>query len=471
MSDIDTRTMALSARAASRHLRTLPASVRVSILNEIADSIVRQESEILAENAKDLAASSSLPPAMAQRLGLKPEKLQALVAGVRQMASAEDPLGRVLRRTELAPGLELRQETVPIGVLLVIFEARPDALIQVASLSIQSGNGLLLKGGREALYSNRILHRIVIDAVSSQGVNPGLIGLVESRDTVESLLKHDDVIDLVIPRGSGEMVRHIQSSTRIPVLGHADGVCHVFLPSPVSDEAMAVRIVVDSKTDYPAACNAMETLLLTIEVAKSEYGAKVIAALREKGVVLHKGPRAAALALPLFEDMELNPNLSTEYSDLAATVEIVGDVREAIEHINKYGSGHTDAIVTDDAHLAAVFQAGVDSACAFHNASTRCAMGNSVDTTPFICNANACSSPIIDLRMGTASAWARKWALQRDGFTRAGPLGWRASSQQNGSCVARAMSLLNSRREDTLTRRCLLTRRRLHIKQCCGVAV
>ncbi len=366
---------AVRARAAARHLRDLSSEKRAEVLRRVARALLERSEEILAANAEDvqegerLVAQGRMSAALAARLALSPRKLQTLADGLRALAEAEEPVGRVLARTELAPGLELERVTSPLGVLLVIFESRPDALPQVAGLALRSANALVLKGGSEATRSNRVLHRVITDALQPD-LPPEVIALVEGREAVAELLGLDGVIDLVIPRGSGQMVRQIQASTRIPVLGHADGVCHVYVDA-AADPDMARAIVVDSKCDYPAACNAMETLLLHEALVRDGgAGASILDALRERGVALFGGPRAAeVLDLPPAHD------LHHEYGDLAATVEIVDGVEQAIEHVAAYGSGHTDCIVTEDPAAARRFLDAVDSACVFHNASTRFADG------------------------------------------------------------------------------------------------
>lgn len=366
------REMAVEARLAGRVLSRLSSTARRRAIERVASALERRAEEILAVNAEDVAdgraavAAGTLSASLAKRLVLDEAKLGDLVRGIRAIASAGDPLGRVVRQTELAEGLMLRQETSPLGVLLVIFESRPDALPQVAALALSSGNGLVLKGGKEARRSNRILHRVITEALAPD-VPAGVIGLVETRADVGELLALDDVIDLVIPRGSNAMVRHIQAHTRIPVMGHADGICHVYVDA-TADLDMAVGIVVDSKTDYPAACNAMETLLVHRQLVASGGLKRLMDALAGAGVVLHQAP-GADLGLP---DA---PALRHEYSDLAATVVVVDHVGAAVDHIHAHGSGHTESIVANDAGVAHQFLEAVDSACVFHNASTRFADG------------------------------------------------------------------------------------------------
>lgn len=362
---------ARAAPGAGLALATLDGEARSALLRRMAAALEDRRGEILEANRADVeearvaVEAGSLSAALAARLELSDRKLAGLAAGLRQLADAGDPLGRVLRHTELAPGLVLRQTTAPLGVLLVIFESRPDALPQIAGLALRSGNALLLKGGREAGRSNRALHRVLIEALD--GVPPAVLGLVETREAIGDLLAMDAHIDLVIPRGSGELVRHVQSHTRIPVLGHADGVCHVYVDA-AADLERARSIVLDSKTDYPAACNALETLLVHRALVDDGRLDRILGDLRAAGVDLYRGPHGPA-------DLPEAPSLSHEYGDLAATVEVVDDVLAAIAHINRYGSGHTDAIVTSDAAVARTFLDRVDSACVFHDASTRFADG------------------------------------------------------------------------------------------------
>lgn len=359
--------MAVHARAASRHLQALTTEQRVAVLNRIADAIEQQESSIMAENAKDVeAATGKISDSLLQRLILKPNKIAQLADGIRAIGRQEEPIGHLLSRTELADGLVLDKVTSPIGVLLIIFEARPDALPQIAALAIRSGNGLLLKGGKEATNSNAILHKIIVESMAevAPSVGKDVIGLVTSRDEIDALLKLNDVIDLVIPRGSNQLVSYIQQNTKIPVLGHADGICHIYVDA-AADDAMARKICVDSKIDYPAACNAVETIL----VHESLVGTRLdglLTALKEAGVTVHGGKRSAeALGLPPA------PSIRHEYSSMDVTLELVSSMDEAIDYIHTNGSGHTESIITSDENSAASFLRRVDSACVFHNASTR----------------------------------------------------------------------------------------------------
>jgi len=330
---------------------------------------------ILEANGRDIKAfetSKKHTPAMAARLVFSPKKITGVADGLRALSNQPDPLGRTRRHVEIAPGLNLMQETVPIGVLLVIFESRPDVLPQVAGLSIASGNGVLLKGGREAQHTNAVLHATLCDAVyrgSAGRVSPAVLGLVEGRDEIAALLKLHKDIDLVIPRGSNDMVQSIMRSTRIPTLGHADGICHMYI-DVAADLVKATQLVIDSKCDYPAACNALETLLVHSDLVPSGAAARLVAAAQAAGVTVYGGPRAAeALGLPAAQ------SLRVEYGELAMAVEIVDGVVQAIDHVNAHGSGHTDVVVTEDAEVAEHFLRGVDSADVFHNCSSRFADG------------------------------------------------------------------------------------------------
>lgn len=362
--------MALAARSASRGLQALSSADRAAVMHRVADALVANEAEILSENLLDIAESekNNVDSALLNRLKLKDGKIAQLAQGVRSLADMEEPIGRCLRHTQVADGLVLKQVTSPLGVLLIIFESRPDALPQICSLAIRSGNGLLLKGGKEAMRSNVILHRIITEALAP-AVNPGLIGLVTSREGIDGLLKLNHVIDLVIPRGSNQLVEYIQANTRIPVMGHADGVCHVYIDEKC-DMEKAVKIAVDSKVDYPAACNALETLLVHKSLQNDGRLDRILTALKDAGVELFGGVNSAtALGLPPC----VNPK--HEYGILACTVEVVDTLEAAIDHVHKYGSSHTECIVTEEQDTAEKWLSGVDSACVLHNASTRFADG------------------------------------------------------------------------------------------------
>ena len=364
--------LAHGVRAAQRKLGGASGGVRSNVLTRLSALLAEREPALLEANHRDLetARQSALAAPLLNRLALSPGKLSTLRQGIEQLASQQDPVGRAQRRTELDENLILTQVTSPLGVLLVIFESRPDAVIQIGSLALRTGNGVLLKGGSEALHSNRALADCLRDALAGEGLDADAVALVESRDEVGALLELDELIDVVIPRGSGQLVRSIQSSTRIPVLGHAEGICHLYLDD-AADPGMAVRLAVDGKCDYPAACNATETLLVHRDFLPAL--AKVGEALLEPGVLLKADERARA-HLPAAEPAS-EADWATEWGDLTLGVRTVDDLGAAVDHIHRYGSGHTEAIVTEDSAAAARFLREVDAASVFVNASTRFADG------------------------------------------------------------------------------------------------
>jgi delta-1-pyrroline-5-carboxylate synthetase len=367
--------LAQEARLAARTLAQLGYEERREVLDAMAGALEENATEIIRANEQDVKAFATSPKhssAMAARLVLSQKKLKGVADGIRALARQPNPLGRTKRHVEIAEGLTLLQETVPIGVLLVIFESRPDVLPQVAALSVASGNGVLLKGGKEAAKTNAVLHRTLQRAIteSTRGrVGEGVLGLVGGREEIAELLKLHKDIDLVIPRGSNDLVQHVMRSTRIPTLGHADGICHMFVDK-AADLAKAAPLLVDAKTDYPAACNALETLLIHDDLVGNGGAKRLIDAAKAAGVALYGGPRArATLGLPPATSMHV------EYGDLAMAIELVPDVFGAIDHINAHGSGHTDVIVTEDPEAAETFLRAVDSAGVFHNCSSRFADG------------------------------------------------------------------------------------------------
>lgn len=366
--------LAENARLGSRVMQNLSASDRALCVNTLADLLISKQPQILEANAKDLdeAKKSGLAKPLLSRLSLTPSKLESLAVGLKQIADdSHRNVGRVLRRTKLADGLELKQVTVPIGVLLVIFESRPDSLPQVAALAMASGNGLLLKGGKEAAHSNKALMELVKEALATVGAQ-NAISLVSTREEISDLLSMDQHIDLIIPRGSSELVRGIQEkSQHIPVMGHAEGICHVYVDKDANLEK-ALKIIRDSKCDYPAACNAMETLLIHEDLLSGSFFADVCNMLKREGVKINSGPKLNQL---LTFGPPQAKSLKFEYGALECSIEVVKDLEEAIDHVHAFGSGHTDVIVTENASSARYFQSHVDSACVFHNASSRFADG------------------------------------------------------------------------------------------------
>ncbi|CAK9323290.1 unnamed protein product [Citrullus colocynthis] len=364
--EVSAREMAVSARESSRQLQALKSEDRRKILLDVADALEDNENMIMAENSADIKAAeeAGYEKSLISRLALKPGKIKLLANSIRKLADMEEPIGRILKRSELASNLVLENVSCSLGVLLIVFESRPDALVQIAALAIRSGNGLLLKGGKEARRSNAALHKVITSAIPDT-VGEKLIGLVTSREEIPDLLKLDDVIDLVIPRGSNKLVSQIKESTKIPVLGHSDGICHVYVDKS-ADIEMAKRIVSDAKVDYPAACNAMETLLVHKDLASNGGLIELVTELRKEGVTLYGGKQASAL-LKIKEASSFHH----EYNSLTCTVEIVDDIFAAIDHIHQHGSSHTDCIITEDQEVAEIFLNQVDSAAVFHNASTR----------------------------------------------------------------------------------------------------
>ena len=368
----DPAALARAVRSAQRSLGSAPGATRTAVLRRAARLLADREEAVLAANARDLDAArhDGLAAPLLARLALSPAKLATLREGLEQLAAQPDPLGAELRRTELDEGLVLSQVRSPIGVLLVVFESRPDAAVQIGSLALRSGNGVILKGGSEAAESNRALVACLRDALAGEGLPPAAVSAVEGREAVGELLALDGEIDLVIPRGSGELVRAIQRATRIPVLGHAEGVCHLYLDRGADPET-ARRLAVDSKCDYPAACNAVETLLVHRDFLP--HLPAVGEALAAAGVELRADAEALA-ALPGARPAAPD-DFGREFGDLVLAVRTVGSLEEAVEHVHAHGSAHTDAIVTEDTEAAERFLAAVDSASVFHNASTRFADG------------------------------------------------------------------------------------------------
>ncbi len=346
-----TRQQAEQARKAFLKLST--TADRTAILNEVAAALEQNSAAIFEANKKDLSeAKGSITEPLYKRLILNESKLRDVVLGIRQLAQMNDPLGRVLEETQLDEGLTLRKVQTPIGVIATIYESRPDAGPQIATLAIRTGNAVLLKGGREAAATNAAIVDIIRRVLEKHGVTDA-VQMVSTREEIAELLKMDDLISLVIPRGSNEMVRSIQNSTRIPVLGHADGVCHVYIDE-FADTEKAIKIAVDSKAQYPAVCNAAETLLVHTGFPGRE---KVLKALSAAGVELR------------------DSGFGSEYLDLIMNVKIVNTLDDAIDHIHRYGSRHTDSIVTENKSNAERFLNEVDSAGVYWNASTRFADG------------------------------------------------------------------------------------------------
>ena len=375
MSNAATREVAKRAREASFSLAASPAALRNGALLAAADALEARAQEIFDANRRDMDAAqeSGLAAPVLKRLKFDENKLRDVCMGLRDLAKMEDPIGKVQLKTELAEGMVLQRVACPMGVVGVIFEARPDALVQIAGLCLKSGNAVLLKGGREALRSNEILFETMEKAAVAVGLPEGFMGLLTSREEVSQMLAMDDLIDLIIPRGSNAFVRYIMDNSRIPVLGHSDGVCHLYLDA-ACDAQMAARIAVDAKTQYVAACNSIETLLVHKEAAQGALPV-VAAALHTAGVRLRADARAQALMPGISCEAAEESDWTAEYSDYVLAVKVVDSIEEAIAHINHYGSHHTDAIVTNDEQAAAKFASLVDSAGVYRNCSRRFADG------------------------------------------------------------------------------------------------
>lgn len=374
------RETARRAKAASRLLATLPATRRNEVLYAAADEIEARRDEILAGNEFDCRAAAQeleagrMSRALFERLRTSERGIAQMAAGVREVAALEDPLGRELAVTELDDGLTLYKVSCPLGVVGVIFEARPDVISQVSALALKSGNALLLKGGAEAVRTNEALIGVWRDALGGfTDVPADALNLLYTRADVGEMLRCHQEIDLIIPRGSNELVRYISEHSRIPVLGHGEGVCHVYVDR-AADLKKASDVTLDAKTQYPAACNAAETLLVNEDVA-GQFLPEVVARLQQAGVEVRGCPRTIEISgsgavIPAGPE-----DWKAEYSDLIISIKVVAGCDEAIAHINAYGSGHTEAIMTEDENAVTRFMESIDAAGVFHNASTRFADG------------------------------------------------------------------------------------------------
>ncbi|KAJ3567509.1 hypothetical protein NPX13_g6742 [Xylaria arbuscula] len=378
---------ASEAKSASHILATLPAAARNEALTSIHAALSEAKDDILAANARDLEAArraaenGQLSQSLVSRLDLgKKGKWEDMLKGILDVRELEDPVGKVTLRTKLDDGLEMTRVTCPIGVLLIIFEARPEVIANIASLAVKSGNAAILKGGKESTESFVAISKVISSALEKSQVPNNAIQLVTTRDVIPQLLDLDQYIDLVIPRGSNELVRYIKSNTKIPVLGHADGLCSIFLEQS-ADPKMAAEVIVDSKTSYPAACNSLETLLVQ-QSAIETLLPSVAEALIAKGVVLRcdkateevLANKLSAASSSNLQDA-IAADFDTEFLSLTLAVKAVADLDEAIAHINTHGSKHTDVILTSSSELAEKFMSSVDAAGVYWNASTRFADG------------------------------------------------------------------------------------------------
>ena len=364
--------MAFASREAALTLAAADIDLRNRALLAMAKVLDARKDEIFTANEADVAEATAdgLAAPLLKRLAFREEKLAAVTEGLEALAALPDPIGQTTYARELTDGLKLYRVACPIGVIGVIFESRPDALVQIASLALKSGNAVLLKGGREALRTNQVLCDCLREAAAEVGLPADFAQLLTTRDDVAAMLKEDDLIDLIIPRGSNAFVRYIMDNSRIPVLGHADGICHVYVDKS-ADLDMAVSISVDSKAQNVSVCNAMETLLVHKDVAAA-FLPKLLPAMQAKNVRL-LGDEAVQAIIPVEPATE--EDWATEYLDYTLSIRVVNDLSAAIDHINHYGSGHTDCIVTEDVSAAQTFMTRVDSAGVYHNVSTRFADG------------------------------------------------------------------------------------------------
>ena len=345
---------------------------RIKALNFMADYLEKNSKEILEANNADYlnAEKKGISRALLSRLKLSKSKLNSGIEGVRKVGDLADPVNQVQIKRELSKGLILERKTVPIGVLGVIFESRPDAVMQISSLAIRSGNGVILKGGSEANLTNTSIVKALQEGLNESGLDKNAICLLTSRKDSMAMLNLEKYINLIIPRGSNELVKFIQENTRIPVLGHADGICHLFIDIEANLE-MALSVALDSKIQYPAACNAIETLLVHKDIAPA-FLEKAIPLFNSNDVKLIGDKRSVELGLTYEASAE---DWQTEYLDLILSIKIVDDLEAAIIHIQKYSSKHTDGIITENSNTANRFMNVVDSAGVFHNCSTRFADG------------------------------------------------------------------------------------------------
>jgi glutamate-5-semialdehyde dehydrogenase len=367
------RAIAEDCKRASRLLAATTSERRTAAIRTAARLVEQSSLSLLQANAKDLddanrmLSGGEITAATLERLRLTEKKISEMTRSMLAVCDLPEPIGRVLQRTELDANLILEKITCPLGVLAIIFEARPDAVTQISALGLRSANALLLKAGREVERTASLLVDIIRKALTSSGLAEDSVTLVCGRESVQQLLAMPDLIDMVIPRGSKQLVEFVQANTRIPVLGHAEGVCHIYVDA-VADPNMALAIIDDAKTDYPAACNSAETVLVHKKIAAS-FLPNLAERLRSRNVAI-RGCEEVRTILGN-QTVESVTDWHAEYLDLVLAIRVVDSMDEAIEHIHTHGSGHTEAIVTDDAVTAERFLAEVDAAGVFHNASTR----------------------------------------------------------------------------------------------------
>ena len=354
--------LAKKAKAASKKIATISTEIKNKALLNIAESIKNNSSKIFEANKKDLdeakihVEKKELSQSTYNRLKLDENKMRDMIQGIIDISNLEDPIGKILLKRELDKDLILSKISCPIGVLGIIFEARPDVISQISALAIKSSNAVILKGGKESINTNKAIMSAIQEALAeTEGFPSDVLTQVFSRDDVKHMLSMDKYIDLIIPRGGNSLVKFIKENTKIPVLGHADGICHIFVDES-ADFEKAKKIIIDAKTQYPSACNSVETILIHKDF---KYPSELLKALEEADIEIIATPES----------------WHKEYSDKILAYKFVDSLDEAIEHINEYSSGHTESIVTENKENAKIFMNAIDSAGVYHNVSTRFADG------------------------------------------------------------------------------------------------
>lgn len=376
--------IARNSHLASTVLKTLSDEQRSTALNKIRDALLRSKDEILKANKIDMqnAIDNNLSSSLIKRLDLGTNgKFDSMCDGIIDVAKLDDPLNKITLATELDDGLTLYRLTCPVGVLLIIFESRPEVIANITALAIKSGNAAILKGGKESLNTFKAMSDIINDVLKNETDVPNnSIQLISTRGEVSDLLKQDNFIDLVIPRGSNALVKNIKENTKIPVLGHADGICSIYMDKDL-DVEKACKIVVDAKTNYPAGCNAVETLLIDENLDK-EKETKILKSLLDAKVTLHIIPEFLNQIDPNLKEMYSNQitqatedDFNKEFLSFDIAVKTIKNVQDAIIHINSHSSKHTDAIITENEETADKFLKGIDSSGVYWNCSTRFADG------------------------------------------------------------------------------------------------
>ena len=353
---------AIKAKNASKKVATLSTEIKNKALLNIANNLKANQDKIFEANkmdldlAKPLVESKKLSQSVFNRLKLDENKMRDMIQGIIDISNLEDPIGKTLLKRQLDDGLILTKSSCPIGVLGIIFEARPDVISQISSLAIKSSNAVILKGGKESINTNKAIMNVIQEALAkTEGFPENVLTQVFTRDDVKNMLSMDKYIDLIIPRGGNSLVQFIKENTKIPVLGHADGICHIFVDAS-ADLEKAKRVIIDAKTQYPSACNSVETILIHKDF---KYETELLKALEDADIELIATPES----------------WHKEYSDKVLSYKFVSSLEEAIEHINEFSSGHTESILTEDENNAKIFMNAVDSAGVYHNVSTRFADG------------------------------------------------------------------------------------------------